>query len=363
MHRLRHGPPMTRLALLLAALACSGPALSQSSVTLFGIVDAAYSHGSGSIADRDQLTSGGNNSSRVGFRGTEDLGGGLSASFWLEAQFNADNGTGVATNLNNQAPSAGSASAGGGGLTFNRRSTVSLAGSWGEVRLGRDYTAHYRNRVDTDPFSVVGVGATQVNVGTLAGQTSTRASNVIGYFLPPSLGGFFGQAQYYLGENPSGTATEDDGSGYSLRAGYTGGPLTVSGAYARTRMASGDIVSSNVGAIYDAKVVRLMGAIFKDETESAAPFEGTGYTLGAIVPVGAGDVKAALSDYGSDAGAEPRTRKLALGYVHNLSKRTALYATYARVRNSGGATTALNGATTAVNQHSTGYDLGVRHTF
>ena len=139
MHRLRHGPPMTRLALLLAALACSGPALSQSSVTLFGIVDAAYSHGSGSIADRDQLTSGGNNSSRVGFRGTEDLGGGLSASFWLEAQFNADNGTGVATNLNNQAPSAGSASAGGGGLTFNRRSTVSLAGSWGEVRLGRDY--------------------------------------------------------------------------------------------------------------------------------------------------------------------------------------------------------------------------------
>lgn len=362
MRRLRQGPPMKQLIPLAAALACSGPALAQSSVTLFGIVDAAYSHGSGSISDRDQLTSGGNNSSRVGFRGTEDLGGGLSASFWLEAQFNADNGSGVATNLNNQAPATGSAT-GGGGLTFNRRSTVSLAGPWGEVRLGRDYTGHYRNRVDTDPFNVVGVGASQVNVGTLAGQTSTRASNVIGYFLPPKLGGFFGQAQYYLGENPSGTPTEDDGTGFSLRAGYNGGPLTVSGAYARTQMASGDIVSSNIGAIYDAKVVRLTGAYFRDETRSAAPFEGTGYTLGAIVPVGAGEIKGALSDYGSDAGTEPRTRKLALGYVHNLSKRTALYATYARVRNSGGATTGLNGATTAANEHSSGYDLGIRHAF
>lgn len=363
MHRPQQGRPIRPLVPFLAAMACSSPAWAQSSVTLFGIVDAAYSRGSGSLSDRSQLTSGGNNSSRVGFRGTEDLGDGLSAGFWLEAQFNTDTGSGVATNVNNQAPTAASPPAGAGGLTFNRRSTVSLAGAWGEVRLGRDYTGHYRNRVDTDPFGVVGVGASQVNVGSLAGQTSTRASNAIGYFLPPKLGGFFGQAQYYLGENPSGPPTEDDGSGYSLRAGYAAGPLTVSGAHARTRMASGDVVSNNIGAIYDAKVVRLMGALFRDRTDSAAPFAGTGYTLGAIVPVGPGEIKGALSDYGSDAGAEPRTRKLALGYVHNLSKRTALYATYARVRNSGGATTALNGAATAANAHSTGYDLGIRHSF
>jgi len=355
--RLKH------LIALPVALVCSAGAVAQSSVTVFGIVDAAYSHGSGSLSMRNQLSSGSNASSRVGFRGSEDLGGGMSASFWLEAQFNTDNGTGFATNTNNQASGIGTAGAGTQGLTFNRRSTVSLAGPWGELRLGRDYTGHYRNRVDTDPFSVVGVGATQVNVGTLAGQTSTRASNAIGYFTPSRLGGFFAQAQYYLGENPSGTPTERDGSGFSLRAGYAAGPLTVSGAYAVTDMASGDVVSTNVGAIYDAGPVRLMGAAFRDKTESPAAVTGKGYTLGAIVPVGAGEAKFALSRYGSDAGARPHTRKIAVGYVHNLSKRSALYATYARVGNSGGATTALNGSTTAANERSTGYDLGIRHSF
>jgi predicted porin len=106
-----------------------------------------------------------------------------------------------------------------------------------------------------------------------------------------------------------------------------------------------------------------MGAVFKDKTRSAPAVSGTGYTAGAVVPVGPGEFKVALSRYGSDAGAQPRTRKLALGYVHNLSKRTALYATYARVANSGGATTALNGSTTPANARASGYDLGVRHAF
>ena len=354
---------MKRKLIALSALASCGMAAAPSSVTMFGIVDAAYAHGSGTTSNRSQLVSGANNSSRLGFRGTEDLGGGLSASFWLEAQFNSDNGTGVATNTNNQTSGSAAAPVGTQGLNFNRRSTVSLAGPWGEVRLGRDYTGHYRNRVDTDPFSVVGVGATQVNVGSLAGQTSTRASNAIGYFLPPNLGGFFGQVQYYLGENASGTPTEDDGTGYSLRMGYAAGPLSAAGAYARQEFASGDIVSTNLGLIYDAKVVRLMAAVFRDKTESATPFSGKGFTLGAVAPVGAGEFKLAFSRYGSDAGLDPETKKMAIGYVHNLSKRTALYATYARVKNDGGATTALNGAVTGANRDSSGYDLGIRHSF
>jgi predicted porin len=353
---------MKRKLIALSVLAACGTACAQSSVTMFGIVDAAYAHGSGSTSNRSQLVSGANNSSRLGFRGTEDLGGGLSASFWLEGQFNTDTGTGVASNTNNQASGIVAAPAGTQGLTFNRRSTLGLAGPWGEVRLGRDYTGHYRNRVDTDPFGVVGVGATQVNVGSLAGHTSTRASNAVGYFLPSGLGGFFGQAQYYFSENGSGTP-EDDGSGYNLRAGYAAGAITVAGAYARQEFASGDIVSTNLGVIYDAKVVKLMAAVFRDKTESAAPFSGKGFTLGAIAPVGAGDFKLAFSRYGSDAGLQPETKKMAIGYVHNLSKRTALYTTYARVSNSGGATTALNGSVTAANRDSSGYDLGIRHSF
>ncbi|WP_374669427.1 porin, partial [Ramlibacter sp.] len=60
---------------------------------------------------------------------------------------------------------------------------------------------------------------------------------------------------------------------------------------------------------------------------------------------------------------DPKSRKIALGYVHNLSKRTAVYTTYARVRNSNGAAAALNGATTAANASSSGFDIGVRHSF
>ncbi|HSV34467.1 MAG TPA: porin, partial [Ramlibacter sp.] len=122
-------------------------------------------------------------------------------------------------------------------------------------------------------------------------------------------------------------------------------------------------VSTNIGAIYNAKVAKLMAAWFRDKTESATPFAGKGYTLGAIAPVGAGEFKLAFSRYGSDAGLQPETKKTAIGYVHNLSKRTALYATYARVSNSGGATTALNGSVTGANRHSSGYDLGMRHSF
>lgn len=362
---------MKKYILTLPILAICSAALAQSSVTVFGIVDVNYAQGSGSVSDASRLASGSNASSRIGFRGTEDLGGGIKASFWLEGQLNTDDGTGVASSINNQAvPAFVSATganaavrAGTQGLTFGRRSTVSLAAQWGELRLGRDFTAHYRNRVDTDPFGVVGVGATQANVGSLAGLTSTRASNMIGYFLPGNLGGFLGQIQYFMGENSSGLPTSENGSGYSLRLGYGVGSVSASFAYGRLRLATGDVVSTNVGAIYDAKVVRLMAAWFSDKTESAAAFTGQGYTFGAIAPLGSGEVKLALSRYGSDAAAQPQTDKIALGYVHNLSKRTALYATFATVNNRGGASTALNGAITAANASSAGYDLGVRHSF
>ena len=85
---------MKKSLVALAALAVAGVASAQSSVTLFGVVDAAfsgYSNKSENIfgqevkVTKNQLTNSGYNSSRLGFRGTEDLGGGLAASFWLEA--------------------------------------------------------------------------------------------------------------------------------------------------------------------------------------------------------------------------------------------------------------------------------------
>ena len=65
----------------------------------------------------------------------------------------------------------------------------------------------------------------------------------------------------------------------------------------------------------------------------------------------------------TNAATSPKSTQWAVGYVHNLSKRTAVYATLARVGNSGGANAVLNGATASVNNSSTGYDIGLRHTF
>jgi hypothetical protein len=112
-------------------------------------------------------------------------------------------------------------------------------------------------------------------------------------------------------------------------------------------------------------MAKLMGQFVRDEV---AGVDAKGWLLGALVPVGAGEIRASYSTYRVDAVLlplldEPRVRKIALGYVHNLSKRTALYATYARVRNSGGSAVALGGSVTGVNESSSGFDLGLRHSF
>lgn len=107
----------------LAVLAASGAAMAQSSVTLFGIVDTGVSYvdnASGSDA-KYGVHSSGNATSRLGLRGTEDLGGGLKAGFWLEGEIFGDNGN-------------------ASGFDFKRESTVRLSGNFGEVRLGRETT-------------------------------------------------------------------------------------------------------------------------------------------------------------------------------------------------------------------------------
>ena len=349
---------MKKSLIALAVLAASGAAMAQSSVTLFGIVDATYAYGSGSVADRSRLTNSGYNSSRLGFRGVEDLGGGMSASFWLEAGMNNDNGSGANTSTNNQATGA----TGGGGLTFNRRSTVSLNGGFGEVRLGRDFTPQFWNLTVFDPFGTNGVGTTQTLNSSLGGPTTIRASNSIGYFLPGNLGGFYGQVQYYMGENLNNAANEKDGNGLAGRVGFANGPINVALALSETKYLTGDIQSINLGGQYDLGVAKIMAHYSQDEIDGGA--DGKGFLIGGLIPMGAGEIRLAYSTYKIDtAGANPRSDKIALGYVHNLSKRTALYGPYAHVKNKNGATQALNGAVTGVNDNSNGYDFGIRHSF
>lgn len=236
----------------LAALSVIGAASAQSSVTVFGTVDAAVAFGKGDVSDKTRLVSSGYGSSQLGFRGNRDLPGGLKASFWLEATVNSDDGSGVATNSNNQAVT-GLTSSGTQGLTFNRRSTVGIAGNFGEVRLGRDYTPHYYNHVLYDPFGQLGVGTSRAvvgsNVATGGGFTTVRASNSVGYF-SPVMSGFKLQVQTYFGENAS--TASDAGSGSSFRASYDQGAVSLGLAYGKTTTGAGtDVQSTNIGGSYN----------------------------------------------------------------------------------------------------------------
>jgi predicted porin len=347
------------------ALTC-GCATAQSSVTLFGIVDTSLSHGSGSVSSKTSLANSAFNSSRLGFRGTEDLGGGMSASFWLEAGVASDDGRGSATNTNNQATGGAVAGIGGGqGLTFNRRATVSLAGGWGELRLGRDYVPQFWNLTLFDPFNANGVGGNQLvnganGLNVTSQPVGVRASNNIGYFLPGGLGGVYGQLNYYLGENNSGTPTSSDGRGVGFRLGYASGPINVAVASGTTKYATGDFRQSNLAGQWDTAVAKFVAQVSRDRLGAV---HARGWLIGAIVPFGADDVHATYARYRTDLAGTPESGKFAISYVHNFSKRTAVYATYARLKNSGGATQALGGSVTAANGSSTGYDVGVRHSF
>lgn len=346
---------MKKTLIALAALAAAGAASAQSSVTLFGIVDVAAQYGKGTGTHKWSAASGAYNTSRIGLRGVEDLGGGLSASFWLEAQMAADEGgTGTASNSNNQPSGTAGATAGGQagtvpagtqGLLFNRRSTVSLAGGFGEIRLGRDLVPQFWNTSVYDPFGIVGSGAGLQHVArnaVIANPTAARASNSVSYFLPSNLGGIYGQAMYYLGENLSSAANSKDGRGYGLRLGYAAGPLDVAAAYGRTEFATGaaaaagtagDVKTANIGASWNFGVAKLSAAYSRDKFETGDR-KLTGWIVGGSAPVGAGEIRAsfsqtkldgaALPGYSNSAGTAGQARKLALGYVHNLSDRKSV---------------------------------------
>ncbi|MBS0339961.1 MAG: porin [Proteobacteria bacterium] len=400
---------MKKSLVALAALAAAGAASAQSSVTLFGILDAGVSYYenksyNGAKVSRTDLSNSGYNSSRIGFRGTEDLGGGLAASFWLEASLGNDVGT-----------------AGAGSLTtassqlFNRRSTVSLSGRFGEVRLGRDYVPTFWNDTVFDPFGTNGVGTNAISSaggGTVIGKALgladngnyVRANNTVGYFLPANIGGFYGQVMYGLPErtyydpaaNTPATPTVAsmvDGSYAGGRFGYANGPLDVAVAYGesvalRNFQGGGRATNKvgNIGASWDFGFLKLMGEYNQTKVDqsilAALPgqLKSNGYLIGGTVPVGPGLIRLSYSYTDFDlntTGDKPKAEKFALGYVHNLSKRTALYATAAYLKNNdselnpglsmvvGGPTSTNSG--TAANgsaiEKSMGYDFGIRHSF
>jgi predicted porin len=354
---------MKKSLLALAVLgAFAGVASAQSTVTLFGIVDLnARSVKNGSNNSLRTMSTDGINSSRLGFRGVEDLGGGLSAGFWLEAGMSNDVGQAGSSN-GLAAPTNGASN------LFNRRSTVSLLGGWGELRLGRDYTPGFWNTTIFDPFGTNGVGQfTNLSInglGTGANQSYVRANNSIGYFLPGNLGGLYGQVQVSAQEQ----ATPNGNKQQSFRLGYAAGPINVAISYQKTEEGATDWKHDNIAGSYNFGVATVM---LQYDQQKASPRKQNTYLVGAVVPLGQGELHVSYVNANQSGSAVFDTQdanQIALGYVYNLSKRTAMYGTYARISNKGSATTGANflvpgGTGAATGAKSTGYEFGLRHSF
>lgn len=370
---------MKKSLLALAVLgAFAGVASAQSSVTLYGTVDlnAKYTKNDGS-ARRYSLSQDGINSSQLGFRGIEDLGGGLKAGFMLLSGVNADTGT-------------------ANGKFFNRRSTVSLMGGFGEVRLGRDYVPTFWNNTIFDAFGTNGLGDSS-HVGQLLSATFVRADNSIGYFLPSNIGGIYGQFMAAASEGGTGTpagfgctlsgaapaivgtagscaSTIGSNPGRYLggRLGFAAGPFDIAAAYAQQRFQSGaaDQKTYNIGGSYDLGVVKLLGYFDRDTVASARENR---FSVSAVVPLGQGEIHAGydrskLSGSRGGVSLNNKVDQFKVGYVYNLSKRTAVYTTYSHLsngnasRNSVAGGSAISAAPTAGGK-STGAEFGVRHFF
>jgi len=343
-----------RKTLFASAMLCalSGGAMAQSSVTIFGTMDVGARHVENGAGALYTISSHGASTSKIGFRGLEDLGGGLQAGFWLESQIDPDVGTAGGSN--------GTASA-----FWNRRSTVSLLGTFGEVRLGRDYVPTFSTIADFDPFNTNGVGnaLNLINQDSLGSGvvTQTRANNAVSYFLP-SLGAFYGNVMAAPGEGLAGQKYMGG------RFGYAAGPLKVQAAMGRTNTATADtpkFKQTNVGASYDFGMARLVGFVNVNKFDVK---KATVYLLGAFVPVGTGEIHVAYLNRDSSGGGTDANdaKQFTLGYMYFLSKRTALYGNAGRLTNKGAANFVQSGGPaigSLTGFTNTGYEVGLRHFF
>ena len=359
---------MKKSLIALAVLAASGAAMAQSSVTLYGVLDTGLTYSKGEESVYGMTHVGGNVNSRLGFRGVEDLGNGLKATFNLEAGMGVDDGNNYMDKDSN-------------GMAFRRTSTVGLQGSFGEVRLGRMLTSSYLAVSRYDAFGDTGIGASLAWNIPQTGY-APRTENAISY-TSPYFSGFKIGAEYGFGEQQKASDSRYVGIG----ATYDNGPLSLGLGVDRL---NGDTQNNtqwdenqttwHLGGSYNFGVAKLLG--FYKETK----FKETGlnagndstkfktFGLGVTAPVGAaGEVRASYNHYRDTAtGLETyKADQLSLGYVHNLSKRTALYGTYAYLKNKNkdgdNLGLQLNGAMPGAGlsdsgaQH--GLQVGIRHAF
>lgn len=354
--------------------------VASADVTVYGIIDTNIQRTSGD--DNGSVlgvNTGGMQTSRYGLKGSEDLGNGLKANFVLEGQFSSDTGAiGPNTSTNNR---GGSSTA-----LFGRRSIVGLSGNFGSVDFGRDYVPSYQILSGFSAFGINGSAATQAQNCTglmtaatppaaVTCTTNVRASNAILYTLPGNLGGFYGKALYALGENNSNATDDSDGRVLDVRVGFKAAGLDVTVANHKTKYTTpavssttpGDFKRTVLGASYTIGNFKPM-LFWNDmevKTSASTKAERKDWGLGLVATFGQHQVRATYHDY-DVKDTDNDANLIGLGYVYNMSKRTSLYATYGRVDNDGTGTTftTVGGRASAkAGGASTGYEVGVMHSF
>jgi predicted porin len=387
---------MKKTLIALAAVAATGAAFAQSTVTLFGGADLNVRSVTSGANKFTGMAQDGIYSSRFGVNGTEDLGGGLKAGFHFEGGMAPDVGT-------------------SGKFDFQRKSTIGLSGNFGEVRLGRDYTPLFTVAGIADPFGTNGVGSSYnlansvvdyTSTGATAGGTfrtaqaasksgadaastvaagttwadpnAVRANNSITYY-SPSFSGFTVSGMYSFGAENTNT-DKDVGTMTSLKLAYANGPLTVAYANQVTKGGlTGAAVSTTVltavqptedqkwtsnflAASYDLGVAKLSAGYKTDETtEVTGTFKST--ILGVTAPMGATTLKA--SYVARKLGSAKVGNQFALGALYDLSKRTTVYAAYSVLKNEAGYGMNVGSAAASdfTGVKSKGFEAGVKHSF
>jgi predicted porin len=362
---------MKKSVLVLAVLGAFADAASaQSSVTIYGVVDAGLVAERGAAAGSvTKLTSGVASGSRLGFKGTEDLGGGLSASFVLENGFQLDTG------------------AQGQGVLFGRQAFVGLGSStFGTTTLGRQYTPHYLVVNFADPFGT-GLAGDAVNIIPNTGDQASRMNNTIKY-ATPNLSGFTGELAYGFGEVAGDTSA---GRQIGASVGYAGGPFAVRLGYHNRNNATVANQSSNnakntiLAATYNLDVAKVHLAYGVDKGTNSSvvrganppvtpanPFgtpilprhstDSTDVLVGVTVPIGPHTLLGSYIRKNDKTAFNQDADQWALGYRYALSKRTDLYTAYARIKNKNGAGYTVGSAIEA-GSGDKAFNLGVRHTF
>ena len=353
------------IALAVAGLV-SGAAFAQSNVTVYGVADGYYAHvKAGDAKISPAFNSGGLAGSRIGFQGAEDLGNGLKAVFQYELNFNLDSGKGniAGTTTSN----AGVLGNGANGISSTRQSYVGLAGSFGTAVLGRlqgpgyyvsKYDALVGSQISPQQILSRGIGS------TISPNDNARFNNAVAY-ITPTISGFSAFAAFGAGEQatPCGNNCDKE-SAWGLGLSYEAGPLAVGYVHHKVNNAGtatdADIKENMLGASYDLKMVKILGT-WQDQ-KIAGGDKNKVWQLGAVVPVGAGNIHAAYGRSNMDQD-NSDSKSWTLAYTYGLSKRTTLYTGYSRTTNDDGAQIGVLNVAPGLGKKSTAFVLGVNHKF